>query len=72
VILVDFLDELEFGLQQEPALAIQDPAAFRALWGSRADDRAVMEPGRYEQLRRSGLPMRVVARDSRHVVVSPR
>ncbi len=72
VILVDFLDELEFGLQQEPGLAIQDPAAFRATWGSRADDRAVMEPGRFEALRAAGLPMHVVARDSRHVVVSPR
>jgi 4-amino-4-deoxy-L-arabinose transferase-like glycosyltransferase len=71
VILVDFLDELEFGLRQEPGLAIQDVATFRATWGRQPGDHAVMEPGRYEILLASGLPMRVVARDSRHVLVSP-
>ncbi|MDE3011782.1 MAG: glycosyltransferase family 39 protein [Pseudomonadota bacterium] len=72
VTLVDFQDELAFGLEREPGLAIADPAAFRATWGRQPDDHAVMEPERYRQLLEQGLPMRVVARDSRHVVVSPR
>ena len=70
MILVDFLDELEFGLQQEPQLALASEAAFRATWGTQACDHAIMEPGRYAQLLASGLPMRLVARDSRHVLVS--
>ncbi len=70
VILVDFLDELEFGLQQEPALSIPSEAAFRATWGSQPGDHAVMEPARYAHLLSTGLPMRLVARDSRHVLVS--
>ena len=70
VTLVDFRDELDFGLQQEPGLAIQDLSRFRATWGQRAGDHAIMEPGRFESLRASGLAMQLVARDSRHVLVS--
>ncbi len=70
VILVDFLDELEFGLQQEPERALATEAAFRATWGTQPHDHALLEPGRFAALQAAGLPMRVVARDARHVLVS--
>jgi hypothetical protein len=44
--------------------------AFAALWRARADGFATMTHARYDQLERERLPMRIVARDAKRVIVS--
>jgi 4-amino-4-deoxy-L-arabinose transferase-like glycosyltransferase len=73
-ILVDYVDEFAFGLQQEPQLAMSGLDAFVAQW---LRDAAAGKPGlaiasadMVERLRQRGVPMRLVARDRRRRVIS--
>ncbi|MBK1679898.1 glycosyltransferase family 39 protein [Rhodocyclus tenuis] len=66
--LVDYRDELGFGLDQEPQLWVPTIAEFRERWLAGGDAFAVMTPDTYESLA-GGLPMDVVARDTRRVIV---
>ena len=74
VTLVDYWDEFTFGLSQQPELAIPTVAGFAAQW--RQDTArhrkalAIMTPDTYAELKAEGLPMRVVAEDSRRLAVS--
>jgi 4-amino-4-deoxy-L-arabinose transferase-like glycosyltransferase len=69
VTLVAFRDELSFGLDQEPRLWVPDIETFARRWLNEDDALAIMAPDTYEQLRKSGLPMQEIARDTRRVVV---
>ena len=69
VTLVDHLDELEFGLQQEPQRWLPTIPEFEQAWAKAADALAIMTPDTYTQLRQKGLAMQEIARDSRRVVV---
>lgn len=69
VTLVAYRDELSFGLDQEPGLGLPDLAAFRRAWREQPEALALMSPQTYAQLAAEGLPMAVVARDTRRVVV---
>ena len=66
--LVDYRDELGFGLDQEPQLWVPTIAEFRERWLAGGDAFAVMTPGTYDALA-VDLPMDVVARDTRRVIV---
>ena len=74
VVLVDYLDEFSFGLQQQPELAIPTVPAFVAQWtrdaaaGKRAI--AILDPAVFTDLQQKGVPMRVVARDARRTVIA--
>jgi 4-amino-4-deoxy-L-arabinose transferase-like glycosyltransferase len=67
--LVEFADELEFGLEQEPDLWVPTLAEFEQLWASHDDAFAVMHPDTYRELSRHGLPMETIASDPRRVIV---
>jgi len=67
--LVEFADELEFGLEQEPNLWVPMLAEFEQLWASHDDAFAVMHPDTYRELSRHGLQMETIASDPRRVVV---
>lgn len=67
--LVNYRDEMGFGLDQQPALAIALGAEFYARWRSDRDAFALVTPEGYAQLRADGLPMQTVARDTRRVIV---
>ncbi|MGH8759107.1 MAG: phospholipid carrier-dependent glycosyltransferase, partial [Burkholderiales bacterium] len=67
--LVEFADELEFGLEQEPNLWVPTLAEFEQRWASHDDAFAVMAPNTYRELYSNGLPMEIVASDPRRVVV---
>jgi 4-amino-4-deoxy-L-arabinose transferase-like glycosyltransferase len=69
VILVAKTDELAFGLDQEPWKWIPTIPEFERRWAADADAFAIMEPSRFDELRRQGLPMTVVARDTRRLIV---
>ena len=58
--LVGYRGELDFGLQQEPARWVADLGGFAARWRSETDALALIRPASYAELRRMGLPMRVI------------
>ncbi len=67
--LVAFQDELAYGLAHEPWLWLPDIPSFERAWRSERSALAIMEPQTYVELEKSGLPMQIVARDLRRVVV---
>lgn len=67
--LVAHPDEMYFGIEQEPNKWIPDVATFLKLWRQQPYALAVMSPVYYQQFAAQGLPMRVIARDTRRVVV---
>jgi 4-amino-4-deoxy-L-arabinose transferase-like glycosyltransferase len=70
VTLVDYRDELDFGLQQEPELEIPTIEEFEARWRIDRKALAIMGPDIYRELTGRGLPMRLLAEDARRVIVS--
>ena len=70
--LVAFRDELALGIDAEPDRQIPTVAAWIEKWSALAEAYAVLPPGKYEQLAVAGVPMRVLARDARRVIVSRR
>lgn len=69
VTLVAYTDELAFGLEQEPKLWIPDIPAFVKAWNSDKQALALIYPPTYANLEKDGLPMQVIARNVRYVVV---
>jgi hypothetical protein len=67
--LVAFADEMAFGLEQEPQLALPTIEAFTAAWRTQPCSYAFMEPATEAALTGAGLPMTVIARDTRRVLV---
>jgi 4-amino-4-deoxy-L-arabinose transferase-like glycosyltransferase len=74
VVLVDYTDEFAFGLQQQPELAIPTVPAFVDQWTRDAAagvrDVAIIRADIYTDLQQKGVPMRVVAKDSRRTVIA--
>jgi 4-amino-4-deoxy-L-arabinose transferase-like glycosyltransferase len=58
--LVGYRGELDFGLQQEPWLAIADLKQFVPAWQQQDDALAIMRPEDYQELEALGAPMRVL------------
>jgi 4-amino-4-deoxy-L-arabinose transferase-like glycosyltransferase len=73
-VLVDYTDEFSFGLQQQPELGIPTVAAFVEQWTRDAAagvrDIAFIRADIFNDLQQKGVPMRVVARDSRRTVIA--
>jgi hypothetical protein len=69
VTLVDYVDEFELGIRQEPQKVIARLADFRADWQRLGDAMAIMHPDTYQDLRAEGLPMQVLHEDLRRVLV---
>lgn len=69
LILVDYRDEMDFGLTQEPHLGLPTVAQFELRWRSDADAFAVITEEMRLELQSRGLPMQIVARDTRRVIV---
>ncbi|MQQ99673.1 glycosyltransferase family 39 protein [Glaciimonas soli] len=71
--MVQHMDELEFGLKQEPQLWIPTIAGFVTKWtedqAAGKKDMAIIRPENYAELKQQGVPMRVIAQDPRRVVV---
>ena len=69
VMLVNYRDEFETGLEAEPGLALWETDEFEDEWQRPGDALAIMQPGTYEKFRRLGLPMQVLHEDPRRVLV---
>ena len=70
VTLVDYRDELDFGLKQEPQREIPTIEEFEARWRNDRKALAIMGPDVYRTLTGRGLPMRLLYEDARRVIVS--
>ena len=68
--LVDYRDELALGLDAEPARGIAKLADWEARWRSLPQAYALMTPDTFDKVARMGVPLRVVARDPRRVLVA--
>ncbi len=69
MIMVEFPDELEFGVNQEPLLWLPTLDAFIDRWKEDRAAYALMAPEQYIELQKLNLPMQEVGRDSRRVIV---
>jgi 4-amino-4-deoxy-L-arabinose transferase-like glycosyltransferase len=74
VILVNYLDEFTFGLEQQPELAIRDTSTFIDQWNADAAagrrDLAIVHEDVYLDLQKRGMPSRLVVRDDRRIVIA--
>lgn len=69
MVMVEFPDELEFGVKQEPQLWLPTLDAFIARWTEDQTAYALMVPEQFVQLQNLNVPMQEVGRDSRRVIV---
>ena len=69
VTVVDYQDELAFGMAQEPDKWIPTVTEFKQRWTSDRDAFTIMSIGTYNGLLAENLPMTEVARDSRNIIV---
>lgn len=69
VTVVAWQDELEFGFQQEPDKWIPQIETFKQRWRAESQALAIMSPTTYQQMEAEKLPMEVIARDTRRIVV---
>jgi 4-amino-4-deoxy-L-arabinose transferase-like glycosyltransferase len=74
VTLVDYWDEFSFGLEQQPQLSIPTIPAFVQQWRAEAAagirSVAITRPEIAADLQRQGVPLRIVAADSRRTVIA--
>jgi 4-amino-4-deoxy-L-arabinose transferase-like glycosyltransferase len=69
MMMVEFPDELEFGVNQQPELWLPTLDAFIERWKEDQTAYALMVPEQYIELQKLNLPMQEVDRDSRRVIV---
>jgi 4-amino-4-deoxy-L-arabinose transferase-like glycosyltransferase len=72
VILVDYRDEFDLGLTQDPQRGIATLRQFARVWQPLSGGFAVMPPGTRDRLAALGVPMRETARFPERVIVSRR
>ena len=70
VTLVQYTDELALGLAAEPEKGIAQVDDWKIRWIALEQGYAIMNPANYAQFVIEGLPMRMLARDPRRVIVS--
>ena len=68
--MVVYQDELGFGIAQEPQKFIASVDQFEKTWNAEREALALMSPDAYEMFRAKGLTMRLVARDTRRIIVA--
>lgn len=69
MIMVDVQDELAFGISQAPDSWIPSLDKFRQVWMNDPKALALIDPGKFQILQAVGLPMKVLGRDERRVMV---
>lgn len=72
VTLVQYADEFTLGLEAEPQKGIAQIEDWQKRWMALEQGYAIMNPANYERFANTRLPMRVLARDPRRVIVSRR
>ncbi|HMC13604.1 MAG TPA: phospholipid carrier-dependent glycosyltransferase, partial [Gallionellaceae bacterium] len=70
--LVEFRDEMDFGIQQEPQRWIADLPGFATAWKKDAEALAIFPVSSYPQVQQLGIEMSEIYRDHQYIVVSKR
>ena len=68
--LVDFQDEMDFGIKQEPERWIASVGELAKRWGAQAEAYAIVPTHMFHVLREQGMAMKEIYRDEQYVVVS--
>jgi len=69
VTLVQFRDELDFGLRQEPQLGIDTVSEWMRIWPQQKYALALLDKDMYTKLAAANFPMQLVAKDARRYVI---
>jgi hypothetical protein len=72
VVLVDYRDEFDLGLTEDPERGIATLQQFAEVWLPLRRGFAVMPPGTRDKLSALGLPMREIAHFPDRVIISRR
>jgi Aminoarabinose transferase C-terminal domain len=72
VVLVDYRDEFDLGLTQDPERGIATLPQFAAAWQSLSRGFAIMRPDTRDKLLGGGVPMREIAHFPDRVIISRR
>jgi 4-amino-4-deoxy-L-arabinose transferase-like glycosyltransferase len=67
--LVEYQDEMSFGIQQEPQRWIPTIAEFAKVWATQPEALAIMPVHAYALLQQQGLAMKIIFEDGQHIVV---
>ncbi|MFZ2542427.1 MAG: glycosyltransferase family 39 protein [Gallionella sp.] len=67
--LVQYQDEMAFGIMQEPHLWIPDVASFSTVWQTQPAGLAIMPVDIYPQLKQLDLAMKIIYEDPQYIVV---
>ncbi|MCX7194248.1 MAG: glycosyltransferase family 39 protein [Proteobacteria bacterium] len=67
--LVQYQDEMGFGIQQEPERWVPTIADFAPVWAAQPQALAIMPVYVYPQLQQLGLNMKIIFEDTQHIVV---
>lgn len=67
--LVQYQDEMGFGIKQQPQLWVPTLAAFAKVWAGQPHALAIMQVRTYPMLQKLGLDMKIIFKDTQHIVV---
>ncbi|MDO8207724.1 MAG: glycosyltransferase family 39 protein [Gallionella sp.] len=67
--LVQYQDEMGFGIRQEPQRWVPTLDAFAKVWDVQPEALAIMPVYVYPQLQQQGLAMKIIFQDTQHIVV---
>ena len=67
--LVQYQDEMGFGIKQEPERWVPTLADFAKVWAEQPEALAIMQVHVYPMLQQMGLPMKIIFQDTQHIVV---
>lgn len=67
--LVQYQDEMAYGIQQEPQRYIPTLAEFASVWNRQPRALAIMPSYAYPQVQQLGVPMQIIFQDTQHIVV---
>jgi 4-amino-4-deoxy-L-arabinose transferase-like glycosyltransferase len=67
--LVQYQDEMGFGIRQEPERWIPTLTEFTGVWASQPEALAIMPVHVYPMLQQLELPMKIIFEDTQHIVV---
>jgi hypothetical protein len=67
---VEWHGELAFGIAEEPGKYVQTLAQFKTRWRTDPQAYAIMTDETFDQLKAAQLPMRMIERDVRRVLVA--
>lgn len=68
--LVEFADEMAFGIKQEPQKWVPTLHAFKTIWLNQTRAFALLKPEEYAAFRKDNLPMNLIYQDDDRIIVT--